>query len=151
MMKDRLFLLENEFADADLPGRRFYCRDCITLNGLLAAFPDRAAGLEVIRIPHRRPREAVPLGLEPHVRRRLLFGGNACLRHDLAETRAGGFKLVYEELPFEWSYGRAFSIRRLMRLVTGSMLRKVSPRARGTPSESRPPRTSTRVSSQGTL
>jgi len=58
-MKDRLFLLENEFADADLPGRHFYCRDCITLNGILAAFPERAAGLEVIRVPHPRPRASV--------------------------------------------------------------------------------------------
>jgi hypothetical protein len=58
-MKDRLFLLENEFTDADLPGRPFYCRDCITLNGLLAGFPERAAELEVIRVPHPRPREAV--------------------------------------------------------------------------------------------
>ena len=58
-MKDRLFLLENEFVDADLPGRHFYCRDCITLNGILAAFPEKAAGLEVIRVPHPRPREAV--------------------------------------------------------------------------------------------
>jgi len=58
-MKDRLFLLENEFVDADLPGRHFYCRDCITLNGILAAFPEKAAGLEVIRVAHPRPREAV--------------------------------------------------------------------------------------------
>ena len=58
-MKERLFLLENEFVDADLPGRHFYCRDCITLNGILAAFPEKLAGLEVIRVPHSRPREAV--------------------------------------------------------------------------------------------
>jgi len=58
-MKDRLFLLENEFVDPDLPGRHFYCRDCITLNGILAAFPEKAVALEVVRVSHSRPREAV--------------------------------------------------------------------------------------------
>jgi hypothetical protein len=57
--RDRLFLLEPEFADDALPGRAFYCKDCITVEGLLAAFPDRAAKLEVIHIPHPRPRVAV--------------------------------------------------------------------------------------------
>lgn len=33
----------------------------------------------------------------------------------LGETRAGGFRLVYEELPSEWTHGRAFSIERRMR------------------------------------
>jgi class 3 adenylate cyclase len=33
----------------------------------------------------------------------------------LAETRAGGFKLVYEEFPFEWSHERAFGVFRRMR------------------------------------
>ena len=58
-MKDRLYLLDNEFTDADLPGRQFYCRYCITLNGILAAFPDRGRDLEVIRVAHQRPRDAV--------------------------------------------------------------------------------------------
>jgi class 3 adenylate cyclase len=33
----------------------------------------------------------------------------------LAETRAGGFKLVYEEFPFEWSHQRSFGVYRRMR------------------------------------
>ena len=33
----------------------------------------------------------------------------------LAETRAAGFKLVYEEFPFEWSHQRTFGVRRRMR------------------------------------
>ncbi|MGH7298566.1 MAG: DUF5939 domain-containing protein, partial [Polyangiaceae bacterium] len=33
----------------------------------------------------------------------------------LAETRAGGFKLVYEEFPFEWSHQRTFGVHRRMR------------------------------------
>jgi adenylate cyclase len=32
----------------------------------------------------------------------------------VAETRAGGFKLTYDELPFEWTYERAFSVHRRM-------------------------------------
>jgi hypothetical protein len=59
MMRDRLFLLESEFDDPALPGRKFYCRDCITIEGLLAAFPERAANIDVIRVPYPRPRAAV--------------------------------------------------------------------------------------------
>ena len=33
----------------------------------------------------------------------------------VGETRAGGFALVYEELPFEWSEGRWFRLERRMR------------------------------------
>ena len=58
-MRDRLFLLQSEFEDAELPGRRFYCKDCITIEGLLAAFPERAADLDVIRVAYPRPRPAV--------------------------------------------------------------------------------------------
>lgn len=58
-MRDRLFLLESQFADPALPGRAFYCRDCITIEGLLAAFPERAAGIDVVRVPYPRPRAAV--------------------------------------------------------------------------------------------
>jgi hypothetical protein len=57
--RDRLFLLEHEFSDPEFPDRSFYCKDCITIEGLLAAFPDRAAGLEVIRTAWPRPRAAV--------------------------------------------------------------------------------------------
>lgn len=57
--RDRLFLLETRFDDAALPGRTFYCTDCITVEGLLAAFPDLAARLDVIRAPYPRPRADV--------------------------------------------------------------------------------------------
>jgi adenylate cyclase len=33
----------------------------------------------------------------------------------LADTRAGGFRIQYEEAPFEWSHGRTFSVTRTMR------------------------------------
>jgi hypothetical protein len=59
MPKDRLFIIESRFADPALPGRTFYCKDCITIEGLLAAFPDRARNLDVIRVPYPRPRAAV--------------------------------------------------------------------------------------------
>jgi hypothetical protein len=59
MMRDRLFLLDPLFDDPALPGRNFYCRDCITVDGLLANFPEQAATLEVIRIAYPRPRNAV--------------------------------------------------------------------------------------------
>jgi len=58
-MRDRLFLLDPLFDDPALPGRNFYCRDCITVDGLLANFPEQAATLEVIRIAFQRPRNAV--------------------------------------------------------------------------------------------
>lgn len=58
-MRDRLFLLESQFTDPALPGRDFYCRDCITIEGLLAAFPERAADIDVVRIAYPRPRPAV--------------------------------------------------------------------------------------------
>ncbi|MBX3564363.1 MAG: DUF3088 family protein [Sphingomonas sp.] len=57
--RDRLYLLESEFSDEGLPGRSFYCKDCITVEGLLAAFPASAARLEVIRQPYPRPRAEI--------------------------------------------------------------------------------------------
>ena len=58
-MRDRLYLLDPQFEDPAYPGRSFYCRDCITIDGLLARFPGKASLLEVIRIPYPRPRDAV--------------------------------------------------------------------------------------------
>ena len=58
-MRDRLYLLDPSFADPAYPDRTFYCRDCITIDGLLARFPDKATMLEVIRIPYPRPRGGV--------------------------------------------------------------------------------------------
>ena len=58
-MTDRLYLLDPLFDDPALPGRNFYCRDCIAIDGLLANFPEQAATIEVIRIAFPRPRNAV--------------------------------------------------------------------------------------------
>lgn len=56
---DRLFLLEREFADPAYPDARFFCRQCILVEGLLAMFPERTAALEVVRVPWPRPRRVV--------------------------------------------------------------------------------------------
>ncbi|HMI20976.1 MAG TPA: DUF3088 family protein [Sphingomonas sp.] len=79
MVKDRLYLLENEFADPDMPGRSFYCRDCIALNGILAAFPDCGHDLEVIRVAFPRPRAAVidAIGVDNQWLPVLVFVGDA--------------------------------------------------------------------------
>ncbi len=58
-MTDQLFLLDPLFEDPALPGRNFYCRDCIAIDGLLANVSEHAAKLEVIRIAFPRPRNAV--------------------------------------------------------------------------------------------
>jgi hypothetical protein len=54
--RDTLYLLEPQFDDPALPGRAFYCKDCIIVEGLLAAFPASAARLDVIRVAYPRPR-----------------------------------------------------------------------------------------------
>jgi hypothetical protein len=60
MSRDTLFLLEHAFADPALGGgRAFYCKDCMTIEGLLACFPERAASIEVVRVAWPRPRAAV--------------------------------------------------------------------------------------------
>jgi hypothetical protein len=63
VIRDRLFLLDHEFADPAFGGRLFYCKDCMTIEGLLAAFPDRAAKLDVIHVPWPRPRVEVVAAL----------------------------------------------------------------------------------------
>ena len=59
MTKDRLFLLEAEFGDSALPDRAFYCQDCMTIEGLLAAFPEHTGTLDILRVAYPRPRAAV--------------------------------------------------------------------------------------------
>jgi hypothetical protein len=59
MTRDRLFLLEPRFDDPAMPGRTFHCQDCMTVEGLLAAFPELTANLDVIRVAYPRPRAGV--------------------------------------------------------------------------------------------
>jgi class 3 adenylate cyclase len=49
------------------------------------------------------------------VRYRPIEEGTGASARFIAETRAGGFKLVYDEYPFEWSHQRAFGVHRRMR------------------------------------
>jgi adenylate cyclase len=48
------------------------------------------------------------------VRYRPVDAANKSGARFVAETRAGGFKLTYDELPFEWTHERAFSVHRRM-------------------------------------
>lgn len=64
MAKDTLFVLDTDYADPAFGGeRRFYCKDCVTVEGLLALFPDRAGNIEVVRVGWPRPRPAVVAAL----------------------------------------------------------------------------------------
>ena len=49
------------------------------------------------------------------VRYRPIEEGSTSSARFVAETRAGGLKLVYEEFPFEWSHQRTFGVHRRMR------------------------------------
>lgn len=60
MSRDTLFLLDPDWADPALGGERhFYCKDSITVEGLLATFPERAKNIDVVRVAWQRPRAAV--------------------------------------------------------------------------------------------
>lgn len=60
MGKDTLFVLETDWVDPAFGGeRRFYCKDCVTVEGLLAIFLKRAANIEVVRVGWPRPRGQV--------------------------------------------------------------------------------------------
>lgn len=61
-MRDRMFLVAPGFRDPNYPGgdnQTFYCPDCLTIEGVLALYPEALARLEVCRIPFERPRQAV--------------------------------------------------------------------------------------------
>lgn len=55
-MKDQLFVLDAPFEDA---GRMWYCNDCATLEGALAANPDWEQKIDVHRTGYARPRQKV--------------------------------------------------------------------------------------------
>ncbi|MCX5493702.1 DUF3088 domain-containing protein [Kaistia dalseonensis] len=59
MSRDKLFLIEPGFEDPTRPGERFVCPYCNQVEGLLAAFPDLATRLDVVRVPFARPRQPV--------------------------------------------------------------------------------------------
>ena len=55
---DTLFLL-HDYADPAHGGETFYCEACMTVEGVLATYPELAAKLEIVRVPWPRPRAAV--------------------------------------------------------------------------------------------
>jgi hypothetical protein len=98
MQRDRLFLLPNEFSDEGLGGRQFYCRECMTLNGLLAAFPERAERLDVTWVGFSRPRAevAAAVGAENQALPLLVLADDA--PDDLATGKHGHARFI-NELP----------------------------------------------------
>lgn len=57
--RDKLFLLEPGFEDPAYPGQRFVCPHSNQIEGVLASFPELAAGLDIERVGFSRPRRAV--------------------------------------------------------------------------------------------
>jgi len=57
--KDTLYLLPTDYPDPAHGGEIFYCEACITVEGMLAAYPEHAANLNIVRVPWPRPRKAV--------------------------------------------------------------------------------------------
>ncbi|GGD60120.1 hypothetical protein GCM10011411_20360 [Aurantiacibacter arachoides] len=49
----------HDYADPAHGGETFYCEACMTVEGLLATYPDRAMRLEIVRVPWPRPRKDV--------------------------------------------------------------------------------------------
>ena len=58
MTKDTLFLL-HDYADPAHGGETFYCEACMTVEGVLASYPELAAQLTIVRVAWPRPRTAV--------------------------------------------------------------------------------------------
>jgi hypothetical protein len=59
MSQDLLLLLEPAFTDPKHPGEHFVCPHGLSIEGLLASDPARAAQLDVRRVAFARPRPAV--------------------------------------------------------------------------------------------
>lgn len=64
MSRDRLILLAPGFTDPKHAGETFVCPHGLPIEGLLAADPQRAAGLDVERVGFTRPRPAVIAALD---------------------------------------------------------------------------------------
>ena len=59
MAKDKLYLIKPGFTDPKRDDGPFACPFCNQIEGLLASFPDLAAGIDVERVDFPRPRAAV--------------------------------------------------------------------------------------------
>ncbi|MBV8500315.1 MAG: DUF3088 domain-containing protein [Paucibacter sp.] len=66
MSRDRLLLFQPGFVDEKHPGERFVCPHGLSIEGLLSSAPDRAARLDIERLPYPRPRPVVIDALDEH-------------------------------------------------------------------------------------
>ncbi|WP_432239649.1 DUF3088 domain-containing protein [Herbaspirillum robiniae] len=90
MSRDLLLLLEHGFTDPAHPGERFICPDGAPIEGLLAGEPERAARLDVKRLPFPRPRPEVAALLgEAHQGLPVLILGDAQAAPDDAQSANG--------------------------------------------------------------
>ncbi|WP_050469079.1 DUF3088 domain-containing protein [Herbaspirillum chlorophenolicum] len=90
MSRDLLLLLEHGFTDPAHPGERFICPDGAPIEGLLAGEPERAAQLDIKRLPFPRPRAAVAAALdEQHQGLPVLILGDQLPPPDDAQSLGG--------------------------------------------------------------
>jgi hypothetical protein len=91
--RDKLIILDVDFEDPAYPGRRFYCWHCVLMEGLVAAFPDLAEKVEIVRVPWPRPRQLVvdQLGPENQSLPVLILADGASPDHATAEYQGRRF------------------------------------------------------------
>lgn len=57
---EKLFLLKADFQDASrADGKRYFCSDCVLLEGLLSYYPQLSKELEVKYVNFARPRQVL--------------------------------------------------------------------------------------------
>lgn len=59
MQRDVLFIIGAPFEDPQYPGKLWFCRDCVTLEGALALNPGWRECLDIHRVGYQRPRHEV--------------------------------------------------------------------------------------------
>ena len=60
-MKPKLFLLKPDFADvsAGSSDAKYYCPDCVFIEGLLSYYPQLRSELDISYVDFKRPRPAI--------------------------------------------------------------------------------------------
>lgn len=57
---EKLFLLKADFSDENyIKGKKFWCPDCVMIEGLFSYYPKLREEIEVIYIDFARPRKAI--------------------------------------------------------------------------------------------
>ncbi|HVY86304.1 MAG TPA: DUF3088 domain-containing protein [Caulobacterales bacterium] len=59
MQRDVLFMIEAPFEDVKYPGQKWFCRDCMTLDGALALNPHWRECVDIHHVRYQKPREEV--------------------------------------------------------------------------------------------